>query len=127
MANELHQILGKDIFLLDGAATMHMVDSWVVLQDERPVNMLVKGLGNKQASSKGVLCVRAMILGPALRVHGLGTNLISEGVLQTRGYEVMSKGNWRKVMLKGEVVISAALENGLFVWRPCEGLLETVS
>ena len=67
-----------------------------------------------------MLRVQGMILGPALRVHGLGTNLISEGVLQNRGYEVMSKGNWRKVMLGGEVVISAALENGLFVWRPSD-------
>jgi len=118
MAGELNQILGKDMFLLDGAATTHMVDNWIQLQNEKPIDIIVKGLGNMKATSRGVLTVQGMVMGTALRVPGLGANLISEGVLQSNGCEIISKGKWRKVIYKRKVIISALLENGLFIWKP---------
>jgi hypothetical protein len=120
VANELYQILGKDVFLLDGAATAHMVESWVQLREEHPVDMVVKGLGDMKATSKGILCVQGIVLGAALKVPGLGTNLISEGVLQSKGCEIVSKDNWRKVWCKGKLLISAIFEKGLFVWKPTD-------
>jgi hypothetical protein len=118
MATHLYKTLGTGAFLLDGAATVHMVEDWVELQDERVVQMQVKGVGNMMATAKGSLCVGGMKLQPALRVPGLGINLISEGLLQQQGFEVVSRDNWRRVLYKGEVVIEAFLEHGLFVWRP---------
>jgi hypothetical protein len=120
VANELYQVLGKDVFLLDGAATTHMVESWVQLKNEQPVDLVVKGLGNMKATCKGMLCVQGITLGAALKVPGLGTNLISEGVLQSNGCEVVSKQNWRKVWCGGKLLISANFEKGLFVWRPTD-------
>jgi hypothetical protein len=120
VANELYQVLGKDVFLLDGAATAHMVESWVQLKNEQPVDMMVKGLGDMKATSRGILCVQGITLGAALKVPGLGTNLISEGVLQSNGCEVISKQNWRKIWCGGKLLISANFEKGLFVWRPTD-------
>jgi len=118
MANELIHTLGQSAFVLDGAATTHVVDKWVKLDNERPVNVLVKGIGNIKATSKGTLYIQGIMMGTALRVPGLGANLISEGVLQTNGCEITSKAGWRKVLYNGRTIISASLENGLFVWRP---------
>jgi hypothetical protein len=116
VANELYQVLGKDVFLLDGAATAHMVESWVQLKNEQSVDMMVKGLGDMKATSRGILCVQGITLGAALKVPGLGTNLISEGVLQSNGCEVISKQNWRKIWCGGKLLISANFEKGLIVW-----------
>jgi hypothetical protein len=100
MATHLYKTLGTGAFLLDGAATVHMVEDWVELQDERVVQMQVKGVGNMMATAKGSLCVGGMKLQPALRVPGLGINLISEGLLQQQGFEVVSRDNWRRFCTK---------------------------
>ena len=39
MVKHLHQELGKGAFLLDGAATTLMVDNWVHLEEEKPINL----------------------------------------------------------------------------------------
>ena len=115
MAKHLKDLLGKDVFLLDGAATTHMVDTWVMLNNERETVMNVKGLGNMTATAKGELVVQGLQLGTALRVPGLGINLMSEGELQTQGCEIISKGNWRKIYFQEVLIIEAILENGLFI------------
>ena len=67
VVSELYQVLGKDVFLLDGAATAHRGESWVQLKDEQPVDMMVKGLGDMKATSKGILCVQGIVLGAAFK------------------------------------------------------------
>ena len=118
MATHLFQTLGKEAFLLDGGATVHMVEEWVNLREEKKVNLRVKGVGNMTATGEGILEIGSLELAPVLRVPGLGVNLISEGVLQKRGCEIISRDEWRKVIYKGRVIIQAKLERGLFVWRP---------
>jgi hypothetical protein len=60
MAKHLQDTYGKDVFLLDGAATAHMVDSWVYLEGEREVNMTVQGLGKLQGVGKGNLVIQGL-------------------------------------------------------------------
>jgi hypothetical protein len=108
----------KSEFLLDGAATIHLVETWVNLENEITVSVKVKGLGSLNAIGKGILWVDGLCLGKALRVPGLGVNLISEGLLQQEGCKIISDRNWRKIFYEGEKIIEAQLEKGLFVWRP---------
>jgi hypothetical protein len=110
--------LKKGIFLLDGAATSHMVDEFIYLESERPVDVMVKGLGEMKAVGKGMLIIQGVALGEALRVPGLGVNLISEGVMQQRGCSVVSQNDWRKIYDGSCILIQAKLMRGLFVWRP---------
>jgi hypothetical protein len=88
------------------------------LKNEQETMITVQGLGNMTATAKGNLIVENLQLGTALRVPELGINLISEGQLQTQGCEIVSKGKWRKVYLKGKLLIEATLEKGLFIWKP---------
>jgi hypothetical protein len=118
MARHLYTKLGKDVFILDGAATAHMVDEWVQLKGESNISLTVKGLGDMNATGKGVLCVDGLELGPTLRVPGLGINLISEGSLQKQGCEIISKKDWRKVYYQGALIIEAVFKEGLFIWKP---------
>jgi hypothetical protein len=75
----------------------------VVLNNERETVMNVKGLGNMTATAKGELVVQGLQLGTALRVPGLGINLISEGELQTQGCEIISKRELEKVIFSGSI------------------------
>jgi hypothetical protein len=118
MANRWHKCMEKRIFLLDGAATTHMVNEYVFLEDERPVKVMVKGLGVLQSVGKGILRVRGVVLGEALRVPGLNFNLISEGVMQRQGCRILSQYGWRKLFDDKGLLLEARLERGLFVWRP---------
>jgi hypothetical protein len=51
----------------------------------------------------------------ALKVPNLEVNVISEGVLQASGYDIVSKGDWRKLFYGRRLVIKAKLVKGLFV------------
>jgi hypothetical protein len=46
--------LGPEFFLLDSAATSHMVDEMVVLQDEKQVDIEVKGVAAARATGTGI-------------------------------------------------------------------------
>jgi hypothetical protein len=70
--------IGKDVFILDGAATAHLVDDWVVLKDEQPYASEVKGVGNLPVVARGKMRVGGLEFSPVLRVPGLGVNLLSE-------------------------------------------------
>ena len=118
MAKQLHEELGKEVFLLDGAATANMVETWVHLEQEQPVDMVVNGLGKLRAVGKGNLVIQGVNLGEALRVPGLGINLISEGALQQQGCKIISRHNWRKIYKNGELLMEATLKKGLFIWKP---------
>ena len=55
MARKFGDRLGPEVFLLDGAATAHMVDGAVVLFDEEEVNITIKGVAEAVAVAKGAL------------------------------------------------------------------------
>ena len=71
-------------------------------------------------NEKGTVIAGRMEFKGALKIQGLGVNLISEGVLHSKGCDIISnaKEGWRRVVLDGKVLIEAQLEQGLFVWRP---------
>jgi hypothetical protein len=110
--------VGKGAFILDGAATSHMVDEHVVMHDERNVESRISGIGVRWSSGCGTLLVDDIEFTDTLRVPGLGANLISESAMQRGGCEIVSKAGWRNVYRDGKLLISAVLQNGLFVWKP---------
>jgi hypothetical protein len=102
-----------------------MVDEVVFLQEEQQVDIDVKGVAAAKATAMGKLIVDGIRFEGVLKVPGLGVNLISEGVLHSKGCDIISnaKEGWRKVMFQGRVLITASYEKGLFVWRPHENFL----
>ena len=120
MARRFGEEIGPEVFLLDCAATSHMVDGSVILEEEVAVNTEIKGVANVMATAKGVLKVGGMIFKDVLKVPGLGVNLISEGALHAKGCDIVScaREGWRRVFLREKLVIEANYEKGLFVWRP---------
>jgi hypothetical protein len=107
MAKQRLDRFEKDMFLLDGAATVHMIDQHVKLENEKPIQMVVSGVGKLNAVGRGMLIIQGVNLGEAIRVPGLGINLISEGALQTHGCTIISRGNWRKIY-----------KNGVYLFKP---------
>jgi hypothetical protein len=118
MANRWHGCPEKGVFLLDGAATTHMVKEYVFLENERPVKMMVKGLGELQSVGKGILEIQGVVLGEALRVPGLKFKLISEGIMQRQGCRIVSQHGWRKLFDDRGLLLEARLVRGLFIWKP---------
>jgi hypothetical protein len=124
MASVENQKLEEGVFILDGAATSHMVNDEIELNNEVTATVVVQGMGIMNATGKGLLCVEGMELGMALRVPELKVNVISEGILQARGCQILAKDDWRKVFYEEVLVIEARIEKGLFVWRPAGGVAE---
>jgi hypothetical protein len=81
---------GNYSFILDGAATSHVVGSHVILHDERPQVSKINGLGVSWSTGCGLLVVDGIEFRNTLRVPGIGANLISEGALQREGCHVIS-------------------------------------
>ena len=127
MARRFGDRFGTEVFLLDCAATSHMVDDSVVLHDEVEELTDIKGVADVTATGKGTLIVGGLELRDVLKVPNLGVNLISEGVLHGKGCDIVSNAEEgsRKVYFKGKVIIEATYEQGLFIWRPPVTFLTT--
>jgi hypothetical protein len=61
MARCLERGVEEGVFILDGAATNHVVDEWVGMQHERPVHSVVRGVGNLPVTGAGVLNVQGLL------------------------------------------------------------------
>jgi hypothetical protein len=65
------------------------VDGTVPLKDEQRIDLAARGVGERRASHVGTLCAGGIEFTGALRVPGLGVNLISEGVLHSFGCDIV--------------------------------------
>ena len=104
--------LGAGVFLLDTAATSHMVDGQVPLERERSCHVVVKGLGDTVARAIGDLRMGGMLFQEVLKIDGLGVNLISLGRMHRLGCTVFSTGVEMKVFHGKKILIMAKLEEG---------------
>jgi hypothetical protein len=114
-ADQWHTEMGKGVFLIDGAATSHMVSEHVFLENEQEVEVVVKGLGELRWVGKGKLVIQGISLREDLRVPESKVNLLSEGVMQSRGCKIISQHDWRGMYDGRRLLIEARLERGLFV------------
>jgi hypothetical protein len=89
--------LGPEVFLLDSAATSHMVDEMVFLQEEQQVDIDVKGVAAAKATAVGKLIVDGIRFEGVLKVRYLDWGLISFQKVFCTAKDVISSLMLRRV------------------------------